>query len=515
MNHCLIQPFWRARSVALILAFVALAQAEVWAVTLNVTSTDDNGAGTLRQAILDANNSGASEVRIEIDLPDNSEIRINTGDLPFITHPAVEIINGNPNRRVAVDGSAFFRLFLQIGSDSTLSVSGLELRDARMESDGPSDGGACLYTQGDASISNARFINCQAINASGGAVHVLGNLIVEDSQFIDNRVFHSGSDFGGAVYCAGDSCRISGSIFEGNEVSRQLASQFNRGGGAAALLADEIVIENSVFRNNVGPGRGGALRLVSNQADTSISIRRSLFRQNEGNEGGAVWLEGGSTLNVEFSTFDRNVASARAPALSTSLTAEVNLIGNVFYMQESENASVAWGTVFVFGNSAVASTVRLDYNTFVGEDENSILFEANEGSSPSDVVVAQLHANIFDQRASTPACREESAPVEPLTGWFNVVSDDSCTASIEASSQINVDPKLHPAIQRSDSTIVYPRADSVAVDLVTSQALAPCIGVIDLGGTVRPLDGNGTGFAFCDAGALERNVELFSDRFER
>lgn len=502
-------------------AFAAApAQAGGTTDTFVVNSTaDTETAGTLRQATLDANASTANQVNIDIDLPDGSEILL-TADLPTLSHPTVQIRNIHPSRQITVNGERSYRILRQIGSGTSLSVLAIELREGWMDGSGGNDGGACLFTQGRALLYGVRFTDCETLNGSGAAVHARENLLVEDSRFDGNTLVQDGGtpvSRGGAIYCTGVFCAISGSSFSDNRVVIQLIGQVERGGGAAYLSAEEITVENSTFQRNRGLGRGGALHLVPAQADSFIRITASLFRANEGGEGGSLYVSGtntGQSLTLERNSFERNTVTLRGAAIVANTVPQVALINNVFYMHDSSNTSVAWGAVYVFGNSTRSSSVSLDFNTFVGEDEDSLLFEANEGSSANDVVVTRMHANVFDQRAQRPACREEFNQLAPQSGQFNVVSDDSCTGTIESGSQINVDPLLNGAVSQPDRTLVYPEKASPAVDNVTSESLVVCSGQSDLDGVGRPLDGDDDGVAQCDAGALERNVTLFEDRFE-
>ena len=485
--------------------------------TFIVASTADTETpGTLRQAILDANGSGATDVRIEFDLPDGSVILLGS-DLPTLSHPAVQIRNLQPANAVAVDGDDSYRLFVHLGTSPSITISDLLMRNGRMTSGFVSNGGACLYTQGRALLYRVRFSGCTTINGSGGAVHAKNNLLAEGSQFSDNTIFHDGSSAyrGGAIYCDGVFCDITGSSFTGNRVLTQLSGQTKRGGGAVFSRASDFRAENSDFVDNEGLGRGGAIHLWLPDTASSGQIRNTLFRANSGGQGGAVWAEGLSDdtgLTVDRNVFDGNVASLSASALHIQLISQVDLAGNLFNRQVSTN-NLAWGTVFVFSNSSRQSLVTLDFNTFLGEDENSYLFQVDE-VDPADVVVTRMHANIFDQRAATrPACIEEGAQMNAEEGLFNVVTDDSCTGSIEADSLVDVDPRLTTAVLPS-RTVVYPEPDSPAIDLVDSETLLVCSSQTDLDGTVRPLDGDDDGVAYCDAGAVERNIHLFSDRFE-
>lgn len=510
--------------VAAALGATALAATSVQAGgttdTFVVNSTaDTQTAGTLRQAIVDANNSVANQVNIDIDLPDDSEILL-TADLPTLSHPTVQIRNIHPSRQITVDGDQSYHILRQIGSGTSLSVSAMQLREGWMDGSGGNDGGACLFTQGRALLYGVRFTDCETLNGSGAAVHARENLLVEDSRFDGNTVVQDGGtpvSRGGAIYCTGVFCAISGSSFSDNRVVIQLIGQLERGGGAAYLSAEEITVENSTFHRNRGLGRGGALNIRPTQADSFIRITASLFRANEGGEGGSLYVSGsntGQSLTLERNSFERNTVTLRGAAIVATTVPQVTLKNNVFYMHDSSNTSVAWGAVYVFGNSTRSSTVSVDFNTFVGEDEDSVLFEASEGGSANDVVITRMHANVFDQRAARPACREDFSQLAPQSGQFNVVSDDSCTGTIESGSLVNVDPLLNEAISRPDRTLVYPEEASPAIDFVTSESLVLCSGQTDLDGIVRPLDGDDDGVAHCDAGALERNVTLFEDRFQ-
>jgi hypothetical protein len=514
MKRCSTYLWTLAFLAALLVSSVASSRTVT---SISVTDAADSSPlappNTLRQAILDANNANPDHpVVINIDLATNSVINL-ADDLPPITHPNISIRPVNEDSHVAIDGLGTERIFRQFGQDSVLTLENLELRDAHMDGSGLDDGGACVFSVGNVDLTDMRFTNCRATNGNGGAVHVRGDLEIARSEFVDNVVGGNEIKRGGAVYCSGTLCDISDSLFKANSVERVPGEPgaLERGGGAIASLGVVPAVRRSEFIQNQAPGRGGAIYILSTSDRRIASIFQSLFRQNSGGEGGAIWIQGPQPVIIQRSSFDRNL-SLFVPAISTSNVPLVRIRQNVFYNQASTNPdAISTGAVYIAGTASLPSESWVVLNTFIGEDEKTHLFQ----TSSSNVTVNPLYGNIFDQRAADVlACSDQfGRKLTVASTSFNVVSDDSCQGVADEGSVLNADPKLGNVRQLPDRTIVYPSADSVAVDLMV--AGFRCVNTRDLAGTSRPQDGDLDGESLCDAGALEFVERIFDDRFER
>ncbi len=132
-----------------------------------------------------------------------------------------------------------------------------------------------------------------AIYADGGSPLIAGNLF----QANGNLMLPYPSSEGGAVCLDG-----SGSIVRANTFFQNFA--VTSGGALAARYGSSLTLDENNFEFNgndvltgLHPGDGGALAV--NSAATVFAID-NVFRGNQANNGGAVWISGQATVAPEF-----------------------------------------------------------------------------------------------------------------------------------------------------------------------------------------------------------------------
>jgi len=170
----------------------------VQAATFSVDNLNDSGAGTLRAAIVSANdNPGPDAIEFNAGLNGtivlSSDLPELTGDVE-ITGPGAEII--------AISGQSLYRPFF-VSSESTVTLTGLTI----------ANGQTLLVGSG----------------GKGGGIHNEGNLTVTDCVLSNN---HAEFD-GGAIRNFGGSLLVSQSTLSGNT-----AGEFGVGAGISNAGAD-------------------------------------------------------------------------------------------------------------------------------------------------------------------------------------------------------------------------------------------------------------------------------------
>lgn len=256
------------------------------AATFTVSNTTNSGAGSLRQAILDANATpGADGIQIvgfagviPIDSP-----------LPDITDD-VTIDGLDDGQTVTLQPSRDFRAF-NIPRANVL-LANLEISGGVAEDE---TGGAINNGSGQLTLLKVRLIGNRA--SQGGAVFSTGPVLVRDSE-ISNNFARNGVGSGGAISMNGGALTISNSRFDGNLTS-------NEGGIIAARGGTRVIVTGGALTNNKA-SRGGAI--YSSAGDISIA-GTTISGNSAGIQGGALWSGATGTLTVNNSNLNDNSAA--------------------------------------------------------------------------------------------------------------------------------------------------------------------------------------------------------------
>jgi predicted outer membrane repeat protein len=194
------------------------------AATFTVANTNDSGAGSLREAILSANDG-------DTILFDSSLNDVTITLLSQLNLDKSLIIDGGLND-ITISGNGKYRIFRATSLLSTITLKDLTLDRGYS---GPADYGSALYCNGNANLINCTFSN--NFGDCGGAVAIFGNANITNCTFINNVA----QDSGGAVYCMGGGAKtITNCTFSGNVSHR----------GSAIYSNTILNITNCTFINN-------------------------------------------------------------------------------------------------------------------------------------------------------------------------------------------------------------------------------------------------------------------------
>src|SRR5215216_4446356 len=127
-----------ALAASVVMAAVVLDSPAV-AATYTVTNNADSGAGSLRQAIIDANTTTGVADTINFELGSSATITLTTAPLPTITDGAALTIDGG-SANITISGAKQYRVF-EVGRDAKLTLSNLTVADG-----GGSEGGG-IYNE--------------------------------------------------------------------------------------------------------------------------------------------------------------------------------------------------------------------------------------------------------------------------------------------------------------------------------------------------------------------------------
>ncbi|MEX0271464.1 DUF4347 domain-containing protein [Leptolyngbyaceae cyanobacterium UHCC 1019] len=225
--------------------------------TFTVTNLNNDGAGSLRQAIAAANTSTEADT-INFSVAGT----ITLGSQLDLTDSAKTTINGG--NAITVSGNDSVRVF-QINSGATAELNGLTITRGK-----PISG----------------------IIAGGGILNSGGALTVNNSTFSENA-----ARFGGAIFSVDGTVTVNNSTFSGNSATA--------GGGAIDSSSIDgtavLTVNNSTFSGNSTTGNGGAINIDSLNGDGSavLTVNNSTFSGNSatGDGGGISNFLGAFTIN--------------------------------------------------------------------------------------------------------------------------------------------------------------------------------------------------------------------------
>ncbi|MFL6515241.1 MAG: choice-of-anchor Q domain-containing protein [Chthoniobacterales bacterium] len=288
-----------------------------------MTSTADNGAGSLRAALGSA--GGNDTIDFALNLP--AVITLTTGEL-LVTNNVT--ISGPGAANLTISGGNAGRVF-HAGTSNTVTISSLTIADGLVSAGGV---GAGIYLEN----ANLTLLNCviQNNHATGGSTaHGAGIYAIQSQLTLTGCTIGSNvaSGNGGGVYNIGSTVTLNRSTISGNSglnggglfsaagttnligclVSANVATH---GGGVAnvgALGAAALTMNNCTFSSNTVSGASATGSQVYNSRQlsaTSAAIINSTILSNmvAGNyAGGAVYNENGATVTAGSSIIQTSV----------------------------------------------------------------------------------------------------------------------------------------------------------------------------------------------------------------
>ncbi|HKE48724.1 MAG TPA: choice-of-anchor Q domain-containing protein [Rhodanobacteraceae bacterium] len=426
---------------ALVGAAIAAASPLAGAATFTVTNLNDSGAGSLRDAIGQANAAaGADTVQFQAGLtgmiPLAGEILIT--DTLHLAGPGVG--------KIKVDGNVATRLFKVQGAGGdaiTATFSGLTLANGHA----PDEGGA-IWSNGDHVVVAGCILDGNIANTRGGALFVANANLSIDASGIWNS--ETGSTGGAILFSAGD-LTISRSLIMDN------ASEF--GGGLSALSPRvNVTINDTTFRNNSADHTGGGIWAST---ATSFKVSRSAFVQNSTGQpnGGGIYFAGvtdfGSPANfIENTTFSGNEALhqvGRGSALAIA-SGNMTIRNSTFAFNKTAPNDApgmnSGGALWVAGGDT--TEVKLQSTLFAGNTHGSLgmlvdLYRepaATQSTIDSTNSAFQTHpdiatlngtvtATLFDTDPALEALDESGfTPVHPLPATSPVLDHGANPASL-------------------------------------------------------------------------------------
>lgn len=282
-----------------VLCVVALS---TQAATITVTNTNDSGAGSLRQAIVDAVNGDT------IDFGVTGTITLTTGQL--LVDKSITI-HGPGSDHLTVDGNHASRIFYVGNVGVTATIAGLTITNGNATL-----GGGIINDSSTLTVSN-----CTISGNSASGTFGLGGGLYNDVPFGNGSLEvlnctvsdNSAGDNGGGIYNYGGSytatLKVINSTISGNSALFYGGGIFNisaYGGSAPVDVLNSTFSGNSVVRFG-----GGIYNSAFVDGSAPLHILHSTFSDNSAFSGGAISNsdDGGSaTLDLTDTILDASVS---------------------------------------------------------------------------------------------------------------------------------------------------------------------------------------------------------------
>ncbi|MCL4264489.1 MAG: hypothetical protein KJ069_14795 [Anaerolineae bacterium] len=321
--------------------------------TFFVSNTNDNGSGSLRQAILDANTTPGEDV-----------IHINTigtvnllSALPTITEAVTIFVEDAHVLRIFIVNAQNSYRGLTITS-VPVTISGLIVQNGAAF--GTASGGG-IRSEGNLTLNAVHVLNSSAY--LGGGVSSDGSVVVNGGRYEGNIASNAG---GGAIYAEG-TVTVNGSIIQNNHCT-DLGCY-----GGGLYVGSTLTMTNTEIISNTAAGDGGGV-----STDGALVVTGTIFISNTAeSRGGGAYISGSGPVQVTNSRFENNSSpNGNGGGLSAS-SADVTL-SNVDFVGND-----ALGRGGLFALSVSINGGRFEQNTASGNSSG--------GLSADTVVLTDTH----------------------------------------------------------------------------------------------------------------------------
>lgn len=454
------------------------------AATFNVTNLDDAGAGSLRDAIEQANAAAGADV-ITFQAGLTGTITLTSGQLEILDSVDIQ---GPGAAALTVSGNNASRVFYVYRGDALLDVtiSGLTVTGGTAD-----EGGGIINWSENLTLDQVVVTGNTATNQGGGLQVFAGSntpplpfsVTIRDSVLSGNT---AGGGGGIGLYLDSLEGRatvlIQGSVISDNDASG--VESANGGGIFIPKLQGDVTIERSTISGNDAEGNGGGIAGGFFYAGSSLTVRETTISGNTAVDGGGIDVESlYGFLFLENSTLSGNQAVGDPASAG----------GGLFLGYLYGEAGVVIRHTTIAGNSAVRGGglfaedgfLNLDH-ALVGDNAAEVGDDlANGGAggfnlvntlveNPEAAAINDLGGNIFNQDPQLGPLQNNGGPTQ---------------THLPAGTSPAVDagqPATLPTDQRGTARPAGPAVDLGAVELNpgTIQLTAGALVVNENGGTV-------------------------------
>ncbi len=263
--------------IAAVLLITIICQAN----TITVTNTNDSGAGSLRQAAIDA--ASGDTIRFDPGLLTAAVDSISLATEVDFGNKGI-VIKGlyTATDTLFISGANTSRIFSFIGAGKVVLDSLVLINGNGQGTNSNGDGGAVLYDSGTDTLHVVNSVIRNNSAANGGGVYGGSNFSINisaiaiiNSTIMSNTTTGSGGGIASVSANSSSSITVSNSNFSNNTASN--------GGGIHSFGYDtsSVTVCSSTFSNNSAPSsEGGGIHSLSGDFASEVTVSNSTFSNN-------------------------------------------------------------------------------------------------------------------------------------------------------------------------------------------------------------------------------------------
>ena len=402
---------------------LAFFRAEAPTNIITVTNTNDSGLGSLRQALVDANEGDTITFAV------TGTIGLTSGEL--LVNKSITI-SGPGADNLAVDGNPKSRVF-HIDFAQTVTISGLTITGGSASGNFPDNSGAGIYSDHAALTVSDCAITQNSAAGSGGAIYSDGEngtatLEISNCTVAGNAANEFANDGGGGIYSDG------------------------RNQGVAL-----VTINGSAVTDNSAQGFGGAIFSNGNSGTVNLDVIDSTISGNSApfNGGGIVTAgeEGGNaTLRISNSTLSSNTTKQSGGGILNAGdfqgTANLQISNSTL---SGNSANTVGGSVYNAGNAGNAS-LEITSSTLSGNSAGIGGGLYNEGIQNGSATVSLIDV-VLNAGALGENIHNAEGTITSL--GYNLCSDDGGAFLTAPGDRVNTDPLLGPLRDNGGPTFTH------------------------------------------------------------
>ena len=314
-----------------LLAAAAVGSSRLDTATITVMNTNDNGTGSLRQALADAVDGDTINFNSSLN---GQTITLTSGEL--LVDKRVTISGPGANT-LAVDANHASRVFY-IDSGKTVTISGLTIENGSVIL--PDDVGAGIYNHGatvtvsNCTVSNSTLSGNSATNSSGGGIYRNGysgsaTVTINNSTLSGNSASSGGGIISdGAGQNGSATLTINNSTLSGNSATAYLGTD-GSGGGIASTGQQQgsamVTINNSTLSGNSAIGSGGGIFNNGFAGSATLTVGSTIL--NAGASGANIFTFSGTVTSQGYNLSSDNASALLNQSTDQNSTDDVKPLG--------------------------------------------------------------------------------------------------------------------------------------------------------------------------------------------